>query len=64
MDENTLKIKNKIKENATFLPLVLQQINIKESKSDITGKCVQISKFRTNLFPIDNYYKQVTRMLE
>jgi hypothetical protein len=64
MKENMIEISNKFKELAPFLPLVLQQINIRESKVDITGKCVQVTKLRTNLFPIDNYYKQVTRMIE
>jgi hypothetical protein len=64
MDKKALDIESKVKENKTFLPLVLQEINIKESNIEISGKCIYVSKFRTNLFPIDNFYKQVTRMLE
>lgn len=64
MEEKKIEIKKKYLENAPDLPLVLQQVDIKESKSETTGKCVEVSQFRTSLFPIDNYYKQVTRMIE
>lgn len=64
MKKNLKEIEDIFVGNKQFLPLVMQKIEVKKSNIDITGKCVEVTVFKTNLLPIDNYYKSVTRILE
>ena len=50
------------KDNKSELPLVLQEINIIKKKIEISGKSLQILKYRTRFYPVDGYYKHVTRL--
>lgn len=64
MSEELNKIKKIFSENLNELPLVLHKVEIKEKQVIISGKIIEIPKLNTKIYPIDNYYKLVTRMIE
>jgi len=62
MKEELNILNNLFEENKSNLPLVLQDISFKEKIINISGKSIEVSKYRTTIFPIDKYYKNVIRI--
>lgn len=64
MDVELNKIRKLFSDEKDKLPLVLQDIDFKENQNNISSKIIQIKKYRTTVYPISNYYKNVTRIVE
>lgn len=64
MDVELNKIRKLFSDEKDKLPLVLQDIDFKEKQNNISSKIIQIKKYRTTVYPISNYYKNVTRIVE
>lgn len=45
------------------LPLVIQNLNVYELKKTTSGKIIQIKEYRTKLYSINLYAKNVTRFI-
>lgn len=64
MDVELDKINKLFCEEKHKLPLVLQDVDFKKKQIEVSGKIIQVLKYKTNRYPIDNYYKYVTRIME
>ena len=64
MNEELENLEKMFSENQEELPLVLHDTNIIEKKYEISGKSIEILRYRTTIYPLDKYYKHVTRISE
>lgn len=56
--------KNKILEEfKQCLPLSLQNIELKENLSAVTGKVYPVEKYNTKVYPFLQFYKHITRII-
>lgn len=58
--ENFAQIIDSSSEN---LPLVIQNLNTYEVKKTTSGKIIQIKEYRTKLYSVNVYPKNVTRFI-
>ncbi|SHI45531.1 hypothetical protein SAMN05444363_0633 [Flavobacterium terrae] len=62
MNEKIESLKEFLLERQNELPLVLHDTNVIEKKYEISGKSIQILKYRTSVYPLDKYYKHIIRI--
>ncbi len=62
MNKKIENLKEFLLEKQNELPLVLHDTNVIEKKYEISGKSIQILKYRTTIFPLDKHYKHIIRI--
>jgi hypothetical protein len=55
---------NLLKDKKHLLPLVLYNLEPMKKESEISGKIIEIEKYRSKKYPIGFYYKNVTKVIE